>query len=344
MSGIGARRVSAGSVRYRRTYVPNRAHRAAEADLYSAKLRERIRIMNVAQWRVVHFDGRRSRVEEINCDYGVRSRSLQFRRAGNDTVTYCKELRHLAFCVRHPVERPVGGPPPALVPTGETATIAGMRGRQAEYHGDRHLLVWYTDEVEVCDPTGAVLSLDGVPGLVLQTRNIPATDRVDALEQVTLTELSDEPPPPEILSEPDTYRLYDSVDAARAEDRRILDERTADELRRRPLRPEERETIAGEWLLETTDDRILVQVTPTTDDELRFRTTVLTAPDGSPGRVRDEQARRAGRLLLVEDPPNYRLYRIADAGRRLIDVDNELFTFTRSGVPDFSRPDGDDRP
>jgi hypothetical protein len=56
---------------------------------------------------------------------------------------------------------------------------------------------------------------------------------------------------------------------------------------------------------------------------------VLTAPADATGRVRDEKASMKGRTLLVEDPPNYRLYRLANGGRSLILVDNELFSFAR---------------
>lgn len=323
------RQLTAGRIRYRIGFVANPEYRGARADPFSDELRAEIRRRNVPESRVVHFDGRRARSEEVNADYGVRSLSFELRVAGSDTFTYCKEFPHFGFCVEHPIGLPANGPPPHLAPTGETATIAGLRCRKAEYQGGRHLLVWYTDEVAVNDPTGAVLHLEGVPGLVLQTEEIAYSDTIDALRRETVVELSSDPPPPELFSVPADYRRFAGIDDARAEDRRLLDALSAEEERRRPLGAEEREMFAGSWLFERPQDRIRVDVERAGDDGFRFRTTVLSAPADAPGRVSEEKAVMKGRLLLVEEPPNYRLYQLEDGGRRLVLVGNDLFTFTR---------------
>src|SRR5262249_14731285 len=187
------------------------------------------------------FDGHRARVEEINSDYGVRSRSFELRVAGSDTITYCKEVPYFGFCIEHPILLPPGGPPPHLAPTHEMTTIAGLRCRKAEYQGDRHLFVWYTDEIVVNDPTGAVLRLEGVPGLILQSEEIPVSDAADAVKRVTVVELTFDAPPPELFAVPANYRQFVDIDAARAEDRRILDAKSAEELRRHPLGVDEHE-------------------------------------------------------------------------------------------------------
>ena len=329
VAGPAPRQLTAGTIRYRIEFVANPAYRGGGADLFSDELRAEIRRRNAPGSRVVHFDGRRARSEEINADYGVRSRSFELRVAGSDTLTYCKDFPHFGFCVEHPIGLPANGPPPHLAPTGETATIAGLRCRKAEYQGGRHLYVWYTDEVAVNDPTGAVLRLEGVPGLVLQTEEIPYSDTLDAIRRETVVELASDAPPPETFSVPADYRRFAGVDEARAEDRRILDALSAEEVRRRPLGTQEREMFVGSWQLDAPKDRIRVDVARAGDDGFRFRTTVLSAPADAPGRVSDEKACLKGRLLMVEEPPNYRLYRLDDGGRSLVLVGNELFTFTR---------------
>lgn len=323
------REATAGRIRYQIGFVANPGYRGGHADLFSDELRAKIRRQNVPESRVVYFDGRRARTEEINVDYGVRSRSFELRVAGRAAITYCKEFPYFGFCVEHPIRLPPGGPPPHLAPTGETATIAGLRCHKAEYQGDRHQLVWYTDEVAVNDPTGAVLRLEGVPGLILQTEEIPVSESTDAVERVTVVELAFDAPPPGIFSVPANYRRFVGIDAARAEDRQMLDAKSAEELQRHPLGVDEREMFAGKWLFDTPKDKILVEIARAGDNELRFRSTVLTAPAAAAGRVCDEKASMKGRLLMVEDPPNYRLYKSGAGGRSLILVGNELFTFTR---------------
>lgn len=320
--------VAAGMIRYEIGFVENPRHHGARGGLFSSELNAMIRRRNVPESRVVYFNGRHARTEEINVDYGVRSRSIELRVAGRETITRCKELTNFGFCVEYPSGLPAGGPPPHLAPTDETATIAGLHCRKGEYVGNRHLFIWYTEEIVVNDPTGAILTFDGVPGLILQTETIPDADGL--IERTTVTELSFDAPPSGIFSMPQGYRMFESVDAARAEDRRLLDTNAAEELERDPLGPDERDMFIGTWLFDTEKDRIRVEITRADDNELRFRTTVLTAPEGAAGRVTDEKAAMKGRLLMVEEPPNYRLYRLGEDGGSLRQVGNDLFAFTRS--------------
>jgi len=322
------RQVAAGSIRYHIGFIAHPGRRA-HADLFSEELSAQIRRRNVPESRIVYFDGRYSRTEEVNVDYGVRSRSLVLRSAGSDRITYCKELSHFGFCVEYSTPPAVGGPPPDFAPALETATIAGFRCRKGEYRGNRHLMVWYTEEVAVNDPTGAVLQLEGVPGFILQTEEIPASDDADGL-RVTVVELTFDAPPPGIYSVPANYRRFAGIDAARAEDRRMLDQRSAEELVRNPLAAGEREMFVGTWRYDTLADKIRVDIVPRGDNEFRFQTTVLTAPAEAAGRWTDERACMQGRLLMVEDPPNYRLYRLENNGRELIQIGNRIFRFVRS--------------
>jgi len=314
-----ARREAAGTIVYRTTSVANPAYRRPVRGIFSAELLSEIWRANVPERRTVYFDGRRSRSEETNVDYGVRSRAFELRSVDRDTVTYCKELRFFRFCVERPIERPVGGPPAHFAPLAETATIAGLPCRKGEHVGPRHRYVWYSEEVDVEDPTGAVLSLEGVPGLILQMEEIAESDRIDAVERVTVAEWSFEPPPPEIFAPPASYRIVDDVDVARREDRRLLDANAN-------ANPIAREEIVGEWLLETPHDTIRVEITP----ELRFRTTILTAPADAAERTSEEHAVLKGNLLVVEDPPNDRTYELSEDRQKLKQLDNGVFTFTRT--------------
>jgi hypothetical protein len=319
-----ARTETAGTIIYRTTLVANPAYQKPQRGIFSAELLGAIRRSNTSAQRTVHFDGTRSLCEETNVDYGVRSLALELRSVGRNSVTYCKALRCLRFCVEHPIERPVGGAPAHHTQTEETTTIAGLRCKKAEYFGPRRMHVWYSEEVDVEDPTGAVLRLEGMPGLILQTEEIAESDRVEAVQRVAVAALSFAPPPPEIFALPAGYRTVNSIEVARAEDRRLLEATT------NAVAPEK---VVGEWLLEMPNDTIRLDITP----ELRFRTTIITAPPDAAGRTCDEQAFLKGNVLVVEDPPNDRYYELSDDGRRLTQIDNELFTFTRA-APQASLP------
>jgi hypothetical protein len=319
---------TAGSIRYRIGFVANPDFSGDGLDLFSTELRAEIRRRNAPESRLVYFDGHRSRTDEINNDYGVRSHSFELRDAGRDTIIYCKAFPYFNFCVEHPLLPLPGGPPPHLAPTSEMTTIAGLRCHKAEYQGDQHLFVWYTDEVAVNDPTGAVLHLEGVPGLILQTEEIPASGTIDAVKRTTVVEFAVDAPPPQRFTVPADYRRFIDMDAARAEDRRILDLKSTEALQRHPLSDDEREMFVGRWLFEWPRDKILVEIARTGDNEFRFCTNVLSAPAAA-GRVSEELAAIKGRLLMVEDPPNYRLYKLEDWGQRLVLLGNDLFTFKR---------------
>src|SRR5262249_17970815 len=151
-------------------------------------------------------------------DYGVRSPAFELRRVGRDTVTYCKALRSVRFCIERPIERPVSGLPPSLTPLDERTSIAGLRCRKARYLGPAPMNIWYSEERAVDDPTGAVLQLDGVPGLILQVETIDQSDGASVVRRVTIVDVSFEPPPGELFAQPASHRTVDSVDVARAED------------------------------------------------------------------------------------------------------------------------------
>ena len=316
--------MTAGTVRYEYSYVPNPKYSRRTVDLYSAEFRARLRAENTPSYRMVRFDGRRSRAEEINVDYGVRGPSLEFRVAGQDLTTYCKRLGAVAFRVEYPIGRPVGGEPPYLEPGGEFATIAGLRCRFGEYHGNQHLRVWYSEQIRLDDPTGAVLALPGVPGAVLRTEEISTSPSTDTARRTTVTELSLAPPPPDIFTVPTHYRPFRSVDEARAADRLELQAHADAELRLRPLSEAERVMFLGEWWLRGRADIIRVEISAD-----RFHRTVLSAPAGLPGRIEVAPARPLGRRLLVDDPPGYRLYRITADRGNLVQVGSEVFRFTR---------------
>jgi len=315
-------RASAGKIVYQTEMVANRWYQDGGGESrYSEELRALMLRDNVPARRTVYFDGTHSRAEEINFDYGVKSPAIRLREAGRDVTLYCKEFPHVRFCVEHPDLLADTGPSPILRLTDQQATVADFPCRKAIYDNlSRKLEVYFTEQVQTGDPTGAVYRIDGVPGLIVQWQTID-DPRSDLVERVTVVETSFAAPPSSLFAPPAGFRRLASVDQARAEERRLLDAEAA----RHPATAEERARFAGRWRLATAPDDLEVEIVPE-GDAYRFRTTHA-------GQVSDERAAMKGRALLVEDPPNFRLYQVSDDGDQLRLVGSEAFRFRRVRQP-----------
>ena len=103
---------TAGKIVYQTEMVPNPSYRGGGgAPQYSEKLSALILRDNVPERRTVYFDGTRSRAEEINFDYGVKSPAIRLREAGRGVTLYCKEFPRVHFCVEHPDLPPAAADP-----------------------------------------------------------------------------------------------------------------------------------------------------------------------------------------------------------------------------------------
>lgn len=309
---------TAGKIVYQTEMVPNTSYGGGGgASLYSEKLQALILRDNVPGGRTVYFDGTRSRAEEINFDYGVKSPVIRLREAGRGATLYCKEFPHVHFCVEHPDLATPTGPSPILQLTDETAQVAGFLCRKAIYDNlSQKLEVYFTEKVHVEDATGAVHQIDGVPGLIVQWQAIEEP-RSDVVKRVTVVETSFARPAASLFTPPAGFRKMASVDEARAEERRLLDAEAA----QHPASAEERARFVGRWQLATAPDDLHVEIVPDGDSYL-LRTT-------HDGNTSDEHATMKGQALMVEDPPNFRLYRVSDDGDQLVLVGSEAFRFHR---------------
>lgn len=316
-------------IHYHTDFFPNPEFKGGTSDLYSPELSALIQRRNTPDTTTVYVDGSQSLTRETDTAYGFRSPCFRLKTAGQATYVYGKIYRFFNFHLNHPELNPVGGPPPQFSLLKETKTILGYPCRKAEYLGKRRQHLWFTEKAAVHDPTGAVLSLKGVPGLILQTEDMPDPGAAETLRRVTVTHLSLEKPDKRMFNIPSGYRRFNHIDEVRAEDRRLLDDTIFRDISENPLTGHESERFTGCWLFETINDAIQVDIIPAGELRFIFRSTVLTADMDAPGRVREEQAVLKGRLLCVEDPPNYRLYSTTAKGIRLVPKDNDDFTFYR---------------
>lgn len=308
---------TAGKIVYRTEVVRNPSYRGAGgAAEYSEPLRALIRRDNVPERRTVYFDGTRSRTEEINFDYGVKSPAIRLREAGRATL-YCKELPHVHFCVEQPELASPTGPSPSVQLTDEQATIGGHACRKAIHDNlSQKQELYFTEQLHVEDATGAVYRVDGVPGLIVQWQPV-GDPRAELIERVTVVETSFARPAAALFAPPAGFRKVASVDEARAEERRLRDAEAA----QHPPTAEDRARFVGRWRLATAPDDLRVEVVQDGD------AYVLRTTHG--GQTSDERATIAGGALVVDDPPNVRVYRTSADGDQLLLVGSEAFRFQR---------------
>lgn len=299
-------RHSAGKVVYETTWAPDRPGAVDD-------LRARILRHNTASPRVVYFDGKSSRTEEVNSDYGFRSPCIKLWLAGADTMVYCKELPYLRFCLpmpRSPV--PIGGPPLSVTTRDGVRMIAGISGRTARVvRGNLELEIVHAPDIVLEDPTGAVDRLDGVSGFLLEQRTASALD-ADYAKRVTVVQVSFAAPAAQLFARPVGFRWFDSIDAARAEDRRLGDQQAAAEV---PMSAEQRTQYVGRWELIGAAG---AQVLEISEAGAGYQLKTIES-----GAVRTETASLLGRQLRVDEPPNYRLYRLDPDGNHLVLIGDE---------------------
>lgn len=308
-------RHAAGKVVYETTWVPTRPG-AGDA------LRERVLRHNTSSPRVVYFDGKSSRTEEINADYGFRSPCLKLWLAGADTMLYCKELPHLQFCMPMPrPPMPVSGPPTSVM-DGDARMIAGIPGRAARViTGPVQLDIVHAPDLVLDDPTGAIDRIEGVSGFLLEQHALASAPGADYTKRVTVAEVSFAAPAPQLFAQPGGFRWFPNIDAARAEDRRL----GAAEA---PPSTAERQRYVGRWELEGAPGAQILEIRET-GGGFELKTSEQSG-------VWTEPATLLGRQLRVDDPPNYRLYRLEPDGQHLVLVgDAADFRYRRAsdGAP-----------
>ena len=311
-------RYTAGMVSYETTWM-------SDPGAVGDELGARVLGHNTASPRVVYFDGKSSRTEEVNADYGFRSPCIKLWLAGADSMLYCKELPHLRFCIamsRPPA--PIGGPPPSVTEGDAVHVVAGISGRTARVAAAHlQLDVVHAPDVLVEDPTGAIDRIDGVSGFVLEHRSVASAPGAHHVRRVTVTRVAFAAPAPELFARPAGFRWFDSLDAARAEDRRLGEQQAA---AAPALSAEDRKHYLGRWELDGASGAQILEIDQTGAGYQ------LTTIEG--GASRTETASLLGHQLQVDDPPNYRLYRLEPDHQHLVLVgDPAAFRYHRAASP-----------
>jgi hypothetical protein len=337
---------SMGHIRYRTDLLLNPARQDGGEAIYSPALQLILTRRNVPQHQDVWVDGLRARIECENFDYGVYSRSILLQGTCGSTGTiYCKELHFYHFYTERQVQLPDAPlEPPRITALEEEKEILGYRCRRARVEeGAKTYDIYYTPEVRVAGVADAVLRHPLENGLVLEREEVPDKRLGIFLTRTTATRLKRTKPPATIFETPAGFERVPNVDFARIEDRRRLDAWSAEQWTRNPLTAHEKTMYLGVWQLDNGKDRVLVEIETSLPDGVPredsgwsnrfvFKTTVLFADQNLAGAVSRARATMRGRMLLVEEPPNYSLYTLSEDGKKLRWRDNPTVTYSRTNV------------
>jgi len=303
---------------------------APKFGLYSKALHLDILNENIAGEMKVYFDGNFSKTEAITNDYGIKSLSSIIRDASSTTNLFCKAFPHLNFCIPFEDEVVVSESFPAPVQIlNEEKEIAGYTCQKAIVEeANRTLHIWFTKDIHLTDPTNAVLQHDDIKGLILEMEDIPAAKNVYFYKKYSLQSIDLRKLKQSTFQVPDDYQTFEDIDKARAINRKKTIENAEKELNDNPPTEQNKSQYTGYWLFETAKDKIMLHIQQNKEEKSTyyFSSINLTRTDTKPSFIQ-EQAKCIGEKLLVEAPPNYRIYKIEQ--QLLMQENNTVFHFQR---------------
>ncbi len=305
---------------------------------YSKELWLKILQSNVAATRTVKFNGKESVTATINSDYGYKSEALVLKEAGNSTYQYAKAFPFFNFYIDE-TEVPASSDeymPPKVTLLNEFKEIAGLRCRKATIETASSMMtVFYADQYNIDDPTGQVISHPGIDGFIVQQDEVPVAKNVYYFLRTTASGFDFTTQiPTAAFKIPGDYRHFSSIDEVRQASRQIMEKEDAGYRRQNDDHKKVADKFTGDWALQNVPDNILVHIERAAggqagEDKLAFITSNLTADVPAARQPVKEEASIWKNLLLVEEPPNYRMYELDENEGTMKLQDSDIFIYKR---------------
>ena len=303
--------------------------------LFSSETQIEIARYNIPKKKTVYFKAGKSRTEMLDNDYGFPSLSIVFRNHNKAAYVYCKSLQYIDFC-EEIIPPAVLSNDKSFIPQikelDETRNILGYLCLKAKITEENEsYYVFYTDAVEIDEPTGAVLHSPGIQGVILEWEEIPGYFGADYFRHIRARTIKEQTINDSLFSPGKAYRQFDNIDEAIRENLRQLDQISNKELIQNPLTIQEKKQFEGFWLFSKHKDLILVEIKnipegASWNNQLYFTTYYLTAK-GSFKKKTIEKAVMKGRKLFVEEKPNYRLYVFDEESKKIIQENFDFFIY-----------------
>lgn len=265
--------------------------------------------------RTVYFDGNQSCLRETANEFGTSIQTIQIRNKDNkDTLQYAEVSPYFSGWMELQESRPVNEETvkPIVTFSKKEKTILGYRCKKATIEEEHYIYtVWYTKELAVNDPTGAVLHFDSIPGLILEMDKTSRGKKISVLIRTRATSIDLDVNEPTAFDLPKDALQVKSIEELAAKNRQNLLRLMEKEQQEHPLSKEEKVAFEGTWVLYYHGDRIELKISKSAND-YTIHETMKTKYE--PEETQSYKAVFYGETLFVDLAPTFLRYRLTSKG------------------------------
>ncbi|MBN2436644.1 MAG: hypothetical protein JXK07_15400 [Spirochaetes bacterium] len=185
-------------------------HNSKEKELYMKNIES-----NISPLRTIFFNGKKSKTEEINTDYGYKSLVTTIKDCSKNEYQYCKVFPNRNFCLKIKEEMSSSSEyfPPRVIFLNEYKKIMGYKCQKVLIEEASVLYhIWFTEEITVNDPTYAVLQHESIKGFVMEQETVFNTKKHYYNVKYTVSYLKSCELKQDIFNTPEGYEFYSSFE------------------------------------------------------------------------------------------------------------------------------------
>ncbi|MEO6327906.1 MAG: hypothetical protein ABIO55_03200 [Ginsengibacter sp.] len=301
---------------------------------YSKKLWHQILHYNIPSGKEVFFNGILSRTDTTDVELGYKSPVTILKKSNEKKYRYCKKFPFFNFWVNNTED---------LSSTGEYfieqvellkehKKIAGFNCKCAKIiAASKTYIIYYTEALKIKDPTNAALSNKNINGFILQQDEIPVAKDVYYYLRYTVKNFDFKTPVASSkFNIPRSYIHFSNTDKVRAENRRMMNKIFSSKKTPNKFTEKQKTTFNGHWKMDKFKDKIVMKVEYAgSKNKWQNKYTVVTKNFSGEQKAITETALLLGKFLLVEEPPNYRLYSYNSIDDTIQQYHNDIFIFKR---------------
>lgn len=281
--------------------------------------------------RTVYFDGERSCEQETTDAFGIRLKEFKLRKKENqDTFQYAESLSHFSCWMEMQESRPVNEETvkPIVTFSKKEKTILGYRCRKATIEEEHYIYtVWYTKELAVNDPTGAVLHFDSIPGVILEMDEALGGEKAVLIKRTRVTSIDLDANEPTAFDLPKDALQVKSIEEVAEKNRAALMVLMKKEQKEHPLTEAEKETFEGNWALDYQGDQLVLRITKNTDG-VTYTIQETKELTNEPAETQTYKAVFYGETLFVDLAPTFLCYRKTEKGDLKLEM-GDFFVFKK---------------
>jgi len=285
--------------------------------------------LNLPVDRTVCFDGNQSCLRETTNEFGISIQTIQIRNKENkDTFRYAEVSPHFSGWIELQESRPANEEKVMSIVTflKDEKTILNHRCKKATIEEEHSTYtVWYTNELTINDPTGAVLHFDSIPGVILEMDQALGGKKAVLITRTRVTSIDLDVNEPAAFDLPKDALQVKSIEELAAKNRQNLLRLMEKEQQEHPLSEEEKAAFEGTWVLSYKGDRIELKISKSAND-YTIQETMKSKYE--PEETQSYKAVFYGETLFVDLAPTFLRYRLTTNGDLKLEM-ADFFVFKK---------------